>query len=424
MTIFVIILVGVLVVYYLKRPKRETSEMVGKIPEYLGRFGRLMARAYQLDDCQIIPRWNTFGNKDGFPTIIADDGGHLTVTCTTDKASFQLIELIEPEYVKPFHKSVCQQVSELKRKYGKGIYSCFKQVCNNNEPVFGLSYYKYLINIDFQSLTDEDILHILRMQRQVTQQHTFPSAVREMTIRYHQKTYEARYESATARELFEVAVNGERKPLPINAETDQMLLFLDELDASEEVEIVTAGKIADLAKGNGKDDVKGGVQSETKKSALQKLKHIMAARDKYISEKDEFESFAQDISPIYKKKSGRKRVLKVLATLSLVFGYLIIQLDKSWTGFWLMVLAVVLGIANVFCRPTQDEIRSMTIGYLKHKNYPKEDEEVAFRAFTGTKTYSDLPQIKHLMAMGLISKIDFEDFDIDIDVDSDFDFDD
>ena len=417
MTIFIVILIGILVVYRLRKSKEETAEADCKIQENLERFGRLMARAYQQDDSQIISRWNTLFEKGGFPTIITDDGGHLTVACTSDKASFQLIELIEPEHVKPFHEAVCRQVSELEERYGKGIYSCFKLVCKENEPVFGLAYYKYQINIDFPSLTDEDILHILQMQRQVTQQHAFPSAVREMTIRYHGKTYEARYESATARELFEETENGERKPLPINAGTEQVLLFLDELDESKEVEEIKASNVA--AYGNGKDNVQRSVQCETKKSAMRQLRHILVTRNKYISEKEEFESFAQDNSPIYWEKSLQKRVLVVLATSSFVCSFFILQSAKSLLGVWLMLLAAVLGIASIFFRPSPDEIRSLTIGYLKQKNYPEDDVEIAFRAFTRSRIYSDLPQVKHLMAKGLIDKVDLEEIDIDIDMDPD-----
>lgn len=410
MTIFVIILVGVLIVCFLGR----SNEIDNIIIDHLERYGRLMAQAYQQDESQIISRWKEVFKGGGFPTVITDDGGHLTVTCTEDKASFQLIELIEPDYVKHFHKAVCKQETELQEKYGKGIHSCFKQVCKEDEPVLGLSYYKYQINIDIPSLTDEDVLNILKMQRMVTQQHAFPSAVREVKIRYHDKTYEARYESATARELFEIDVNGERNPLPINAKTEQVLLFLDELDASAEVEEVMVRNAIVHTKG------------ETKKDALRQLKHIIAARDKYISERGEFMSFARNANLIYGKKNKLVRRFVLLAVLSFMFSCFLLFVAESLLGGWLMLLAVVLLIAGLICRPSQADTRSSTMDYLKYKNYPEEDEEVAFRAFSGVKTYSDLPQIKNLMAGGLVSKIDFEDIDIDIDMDgdSDFDFDD
>lgn len=203
-----------------------------------------------------------------------------------------------------------------------------------------------------------------------------------------------------------------------------VLELVNALESSEDIDDVIVSGTQHQIKDNARDDAKAPTQIETKKSAIRKLKHILAVRDKYISEKDEFESFAQETNPTFRKKNERKHVFVVSAWLCFVFGLLVLQLSNSWVSIFLMALAVVLGITSLFCRPSQKDIRSITIGYLKHKKYPEEDADVAFKAFTGAKTYSDLPQIKNLIAKGLISKIDFGDMDIDIDTDIDFDFDD
>lgn len=202
--------------------------------EHLDNMGRLMAMAYEVDEKMLIPRWTELRYK-GIPTLIVDDGGHLTVATTDDKACFQLIELIEPEHTETFHQSALKQAEELKERYGEGIYSCFTVVCDADKPILGLDYYKYQININIPKLKEEDIIQILQMQRQLTREHSFPSAVREVKANYYDQLYEIKYKSCSATEIWEIKENGERKPLAIGPKGIQTLMFLDELVTSENV---------------------------------------------------------------------------------------------------------------------------------------------------------------------------------------------
>lgn len=155
------------------------------------------------------------------------------------------------------------------------------------------------------------------------------------------------------------------------------------------------------------------------------LEEFLKAKDRYTVEKFQFEKFAADTSLLYRRLEYYRDICIMSAILMGIASFLLAVMgcppQYYSVGF---VVAVVLIVLRLFLRPRSGTIRNLTAKYLESKGYPKEDEELAFRVFTNARMFSDLPALQNLIALGIIDKIDLDDFDIDLDDDFDFDGDD
>ena len=154
------------------------------------------------------------------------------------------------------------------------------------------------------------------------------------------------------------------------------------------------------------------------------LDKFLQAKGMYEAEKPQFEQYAIDWNPEFARWKICENNFIIIGTLTPIVFILIILFSRGNGAFYALCLFVVYPIGTWITNalhPHSDVIKGLVSDYMKSKEHPEEEEDLAYRVFTGAKVYSDLPLIQRLINDKLISKVDIDDLDIDTDDDYDSD---